>query len=70
MNPIIGLKFREYYNENNINNIPVHEIRGIIDDCMIVLLSKTQKGKEIYSMIDIYQFGYFVEKGIYRKIKD
>ena len=36
----VGLKFKKFYNENNINNIEYCEVRGIVDDYIIVLWCK------------------------------
>ena len=36
----VGLKFKKYYGEDNINNIASCEVRGIVDDYIIVLWCK------------------------------
>ena len=63
-----GLIFQKYYNENNINNIPKCEIRGIIDNEIIVLLCKSKKGKQYYKCIEMQEFDYNVEAGVYTQL--
>ncbi len=65
MKPIKGLIFQKYYNENNINNVPRCEIRGVIDDEIIVLLCTSQKGRQYYKSIDMSDFVYNAKDGIY-----
>jgi hypothetical protein len=69
----IGFKFQKYYNENNINNIQYCEIRGIVDDNVLVLFCKKNKTKisdykEFYSMIYIQDFNYNIDNGIFIKL--
>lgn len=66
----VGLKFKLYYNENNINNIEYCEVRGVVDDFIIVLwckmkANKMSSEKEFYMSIDKHNFDFYVEKGIY-----
>ena len=53
----VGLKFKKYYGDDNINNIASCEVRGIVDDYIIVLwckkkATKISKKKEFYLSID------------------
>ena len=66
----IGLKFQKFYNKDNINNIQNCEVRGIIDDEVIVLYCKKDKSsmsdyKEFYKMIYIDDFNFNVENKIF-----
>jgi len=61
----IGLRFKTFFNENNINNRPFNEVRAIVDNSIIVLLSETKKGEPYYQMIDIFQFKMYVKEGVY-----
>ena len=66
----VGLKFKKYYGEDNINNITSCEVRGIVDDYIIVLWCKKKatkmgKKKEFYLSIDKDDFDFNVEKGVY-----
>ena len=66
----LGLKFKKYYNENNINNIESCEVRGVIDDFIIVLwcknkATKMSKKKEFYLTINKFDFEFNVKEGIY-----
>lgn len=68
-----GLTFKKYYNENNFNNIGYCEVRGIVDDEIIVLLcrkeaNKLSKAKVFYKSIDVDQFNYNVTNGVYLPI--
>ena len=65
MKPKKGLKFKTFFNEENINNRPYNEVRAIVDDSVIVIYSETQKGKSYYQMIGIGQFEFYAKKGIY-----
>ena len=70
MKLIIGLVFQKYYSECNINNIQYCEVRGIIDESVIVLYCKKNKtkmseAKEFYSMIYVEDFNYNCEHNIY-----
>lgn len=65
-----GLKFKKYIGENNINNIDSCEVRGIVDDYIIVLwckkdATKMSEAQEFYLTIDKHNFDYNVEKGVY-----
>ncbi len=66
----VGLKFKKYYNENNINNIDSCEVRGIVDDFIIVLFCKKEANnmsgkKEFYLSIDKHDFDFNVKHEIY-----
>lgn len=66
----VGLKFKKYYGEDNINNIASCEVRGIVDDYIIVLwcekkATKMSEKKEFYLSIYKYDFDFNVEKGVY-----
>lgn len=66
----IGLRFKKYYNESNINNIAYCEVRGIVDDCIIVLLckkdaTKMSESKKFYQSIDIDDFNFNVKNKVY-----
>ena len=66
----VGLKFKKFYNEHNINNIEDCEVRGIVDDYIIVLwckkkATKMSKKKEFYLSIDKFDFDFNVKEGIY-----
>lgn len=66
----VGLKFKKYYGEDNINNIASCEVRGIVDDYIIVLWCKKKatnisKKKEFYLSIDKDDFDFNVDKGVY-----
>jgi hypothetical protein len=66
----VGLKFKKFYNENNINNIESCEVRGIVDDCIIVLWCKKKANKmsgkkEFYLSIDTHVFDFNVKNGVY-----
>lgn len=39
----VGLKFKIFFNETNINNIPYCEVLDIIDNMIILLCKKTGK---------------------------
>jgi len=66
----LGLKFKKYYGENNLNNIASCEVRGIVDDYIIVLwckkkATKMSEEKEFYLTINKFDFNYNVENGSY-----
>ena len=66
----VGLRFKKYYGEDNINNIASCEVRGIVDDYIIVLWCKKKatimsKKKVFYLSIDKDDFDFNVEKGVY-----
>lgn len=66
----VGLKFKKYYGECNINNIAYCEVRGIVDDYIIVLwckkkATKISKKKEFYLSIDKLDFDFNVKEGVY-----
>jgi hypothetical protein len=66
----IGLKFKKYYDDNNINNIENIEVRGIVDNFIIVLFCKKKKTKmsdykEFYKSIDRDDFVFNVVNGVY-----
>lgn len=65
----VGLKFEKYYSENNVNNVPYCEVRGIVDDEIIVLLCK-KNGKEYYKSIDMYWYLFSVNNGTFIPILD
>ena len=67
MKAIIGLKYKVFYNENNINNIENCEIRAVVDDVMLVVLC-IKKEKEFYKMIEISDFDYKARNNIIKKI--
>jgi len=65
-----GLKFKKYYGDNNINNIASCEVRGIVDDYIIVLwckkdATKMSESKEFYKSIDKHDFDFNVKNEIY-----
>jgi hypothetical protein len=62
-----GVKFKKFYNENNINNIPYCEIRAVVDNAVIVLFCKKEQS-HFYKMIDKHEFEYNIENGIYTTI--
>ena len=65
----IGLKFETFYNDDNHNNIYCCEVRGIVDDYIIVLLCKKSiDSEEYYKTIDIEEFNFYVKKGVYTQI--
>ena len=67
----VGLIFKkEYSNKDNVNNIASCEVRGIVDDYIIVLwckknATKLSEKKEFYLTIDKDDFEYNVENGYY-----
>lgn len=66
----VGLKFKKYYGRDNYNNIASCEVRGIVDDYIIVLwckkaATKISPKKEFYKNIDIHEFNFNVEQGIF-----
>lgn len=66
----VGLKFKKYYNEKNINNIESCEVRGIVDDFIIVLWCKKRANKMsgkkgFYLSIDKDDFDFNVKNGVY-----
>jgi|GEM_PF-7065586 len=66
----VGLKFKKFYNENNINNIESCEVRGIVDDFIIVLwckkkANKMSSKKEFYLSIDKHDFDFNMKNGVY-----
>jgi hypothetical protein len=66
----VGLKFKKYYNEKNINNIDMCEVRGIVDDFIIVLWCKNKTNKlsgktEFYLSIDKHNFDFNVKNDVY-----
>ena len=66
----VGLKFQKFYSENNINNIQYCEVRGIVDECQIVLYCKKNATKmseysEFYQTIDIIDFEFSVKNEVY-----
>jgi len=68
-----GLKFKKHYNAGNINNIKECEVRGIVDDYIVVLsckkdATKMSDYKEFYQTITKDEFNYLYEKGIYIEI--
>ena len=63
----IGLKYKVFYSENNINNIEQCEIKAVVDDVMLVILCR-KKEKEFYKMIEISEFDYKVENNIIKKL--
>lgn len=69
----VGLKFKKYYTENNINNIESCEVRGIVDDFIIVLWCKKKANKmsgkkEFYLSIDKDNFDFNVKNGVYLQL--
>ena len=70
----VGLKFKKYYGEDNINNIDSCEVRGIVDDYIIVLwckkkATKMSKKKSFYLSIDKFDFNFNVKEGVYLPFK-
>ena len=70
----VGLKFKKYYGEENINNISSCEVRGIVDDYIIVLWCKRKANKlsdkkEFYLTIDKDNFDYNVKNNVYLPLK-
>lgn len=64
----IGLKFEVFYNDDNHNNIYSCEVRGIVDDYIIVLLCKKSiDSEEYYKSIDLVEFDFYVKKGVYKQ---
>jgi len=66
----VGLKFKKDHGSENINNIASCEVRGIVDDYIIVLwckkkATKMSKKKEFYLSIDKFDFDFNVKEGIY-----
>ena len=66
----VGLKFKKYYNENNIKNIDSCEVRGVVDDFIIVLwckkkANKMSSKKDFYLCIDKHDFDFNVKNGVY-----
>ena len=66
----VGLKFKKYYGEDNINNIASCEVRSVVDDYIIVLwckkkATKMSKKKEFYLSINKHDFEFNVEEGVY-----
>lgn len=66
----IGTKFKEYYNPNNINNIPYYEVRGIVDETQVILLGCTQKGKWFYNMIDIGTWNFRIKNNLFHRLSN
>ncbi len=69
----LGLKFKKYYNDNNPNNVNYCEVRGIVDDCQIVLYCKKQETTindkiEYYEMISIFNFEFHVKNDVFQKL--
>lgn len=60
----VGLKFRIFYGQGNPNNIPYMEVRGIVDD-QIVLLCCTKGGRIYYKMISDFTFNFNIENDCY-----
>jgi len=70
----IGLKFKKYHGEENLNNIASCEVRGIVDDYIIVLWCKRKANKlsdkkEFYLTIDKDNFDYNVKNNVYLPLK-
>ena len=66
----VGLKFKKFYNENNINNIESCEVRDIVDDFIIVKKKKKKANKmsskkEFYLSIDKHDFDFNMKNGVY-----
>jgi hypothetical protein len=66
----IGLKFRIFYSENNINNSLYNEVRAIVDDSVIVLLCKAYDGESFYKLLTISSFTMRNKVGRYIEILD
>jgi len=71
----VGLKFQKFYNDNNFNNIQYCEVRGIVDECQIVLYckkdaTKMSDYKEFYQTIDIIDFEFNVENKVYISLRN
>ena len=70
---IIGLKFKKFYNQDNVNNIGSCEVRGIIDGTINVLWcnngpTRMGRGKEFYLSIPMNDFEYNVKENIYQEL--
>ena len=68
-----GLKFRKYYNDDNFNNIDYCEIRGIVDNYIIVVFCRKQKTalsdeKEFYKTYNKDEFINCIEKNTFRPL--
>ena len=68
-----GLKFKIFYSNGNINNIDFCEIRGIVDDYIIVLwceknASNVEPKKQFYKSINKDEFDLNVENQVYLPI--
>ena len=61
----IGLKFKKFNNERNINNIDLCEVRGLVDNFIIILLCKKKDEISFYLMIDKYDFDFHVKNKVY-----
>jgi hypothetical protein len=65
----IGLKFKKYYNKNNINNIASCEVRSIVDDFIILWCekdtTKISKSQKFFQIIDKHDFEFNVKNKIY-----
>ena len=59
----IGLVFQQFYGDRNINNVEYCIVRGIVDECQIIILSK-KNNKVYYEMIDIANFKYLIMKNV------
>lgn len=59
----VGDKYELFYNPKNVNNHKF-EIRGIIDNAVVVML--TEKGN--YRMDNIYFIDYNIKEGYLKKI--
>ncbi len=63
----IGLKFRKYYNEGNLNNIDYCEVRGIVDNH--VVLYQERNGRGWYKMINPIEWRLNVKENVFQELK-
>ena len=66
----VGLRFKKYYQDGNINNIDFCEVRGIVDDYIIVLwckkkATKISKRKKFYLSINQDEFNFNVKNKVF-----
>lgn len=64
----VGEIYRKFYNENNFNNIDKIEIRGIVDDFIIVCLC-TKGEKLFYQSYNTSNFLYLISKDVLQKLE-
>lgn len=64
----VGTVYNLHYNENNISNIPHYEIRGVVDDEVVVIYGITKGGKSFHKLIYLDFFQELFDKGILKNI--